>query len=448
MKKKYFGTDGIRGRVGSDKIHPEFMMKLGWAVGRVLGHGQHNNVLIGKDTRISGYMFESALEAGFSAAGVNVRFLGPMPTPAIAYLTQTFRAQAGVVISASHNPYQDNGIKFFDAHGEKLADEIEQAIEAEMEKPFELVESNLLGKASRVIDANGRYIEFCKSTISSRLRFHGLKVVLDCANGATYRIAPSVFAELGAEVITIGDKPDGLNINQGYGSTSPEKLQAKVLSTGADVGIAFDGDGDRVHMVDAKGNLVNGDGVLFIIAMDRHLQNKLHGGVVGTLMTNMGLEVKFQDVGIPFVRTDVGDRYVLSSLKEKSWLIGGETSGHIVCLDRTTTGDGVIAALQVLARMVREQKSLEELTREVELYPQILFNYQTNDASQLLKQTDFLDCIREIEDQLQGKGRILVRASGTEPVLRILFEGPDEQQLQKQQQMLENFLCHACTGMI
>lgn len=443
MKKKYFGTDGIRGRVGSNKIHPEFMMKLGWAVGRVLGQSQHKNVLIGKDTRISGYMFESALEAGFSAAGFNVRFLGPMPTPAIAYLTQTFRAQAGVVISASHNPYQDNGIKFFDAHGEKLADEVECAIEAEMEKPFELVDSHLLGKASRVIDANGRYIEFCKSTISSRLRFHGLKVVLDCANGATYRIAPSVFAELGAEVITIGDKPDGLNINQGYGSTSPEKLQAKVLSSGADVGIAFDGDGDRVHMVDAKGNLINGDGVLFIIAMDRYLQNKLHGGVVGTLMTNMGLEVKFQDVGIPFVRTDVGDRYVLSSLKEKSWLIGGETSGHIVCLDRTTTGDGIIAALQVLARMVREQKPLEDLTKEVELYPQILFNYQTNTASQLIKQIEFVECIREIEAQLQGKGRILVRASGTEPVLRILFEGPDAQQLQRQQQSLENFLCHA-----
>lgn len=443
MKKKYFGTDGIRGRVGSAKIHPEFMMKLGWAVGRVLGKGQHKNVLIGKDTRISGYMFESALEAGFSAAGVNVRFLGPMPTPAIAYLTQTFRAQAGVVISASHNAYQDNGIKFFNAHGEKLADDLEQAIEAEMEKPFELVDSHLLGKATRVIDANGRYIEFCKSTISSRLRFHGLKVVLDCANGATYRVAPNVFSELGAEVITIGDKPDGLNINQSCGSTSPEKLRSKVLETQADVGIAFDGDGDRVHMVDAKGQLINGDGVLFMIAMDRYLQNKLRGGVVGTLMTNMGLELKFKDVGIPFIRTDVGDRYVLACLKEKSWWIGGETSGHIVCLDRTTTGDGIIAALQVLARMVREQKSLEDLMRDVQFYPQVLFNYQTTEATSLIKQDDFNGLLTEIQSQFQGKGRILARASGTEPMLRILFEGPDEQQLLKQKQKLEAFLCHS-----
>lgn len=442
MKKKYFGTDGIRGHVGSEKIHPEFMMKLGWAAGRVLAQRQHKNVLIGKDTRISGYMFESALEAGFSAAGVDVRFLGPMPTPAIAYLTQTFRAQAGVVISASHNPYQDNGIKFFDAHGEKLGDDIERAIEAEMDKPFELVESHLLGKASRIIDANGRYIEFCKSTISSRLRFHGLKIVLDCANGATYKVAPSVFSELGAEVIAIGDKPDGLNINQGFGSTSPEKLQAKVLATGADLGIAFDGDGDRVHMVDAKGTLINGDGVLLMIAMDRHLQNKLHGGVVGTLMTNMALELKFQDAGIPFLRTDVGDRYVLSSLKEKSWLIGGETSGHIVCLDRTTTGDGIIAALQVLARMVREQKSLEDLMHDVEFYPQVMLNYQTNEAQQLLKQSNFVTQIQDIESKLHGKGRILVRASGTEPVLRVLFEGPDEQLLIHHKQALEEFLCH------
>lgn len=443
MNKKYFGTDGIRGRVGSAKIHPEFMMKLGWAVGRVLGKGQHKNVLIGKDTRISGYMFESALEAGFSAAGVNVRFLGPMPTPAIAYLTQTFRAQAGVVISASHNAYQDNGIKFFNAHGEKLPDDLEQAIEAEMEKPFELVESHLLGKATRVIDANGRYIEFCKSTISSRLRFHGLKVVLDCANGATYRVAPNVFSELGAEVITIGDKPDGLNINQDCGSTSPEKLRSKVLETRADVGIAFDGDGDRVHMVDGNGQLINGDGVLFMIAMDRYLQNKLRGGVVGTLMTNMGLELKFKDVGIPFIRTDVGDRYVLACLKKKTWWIGGETSGHIVCLDRTTTGDGIIAALQVLARMVREQKSLEDLMQDVQFYPQVLFNYQTTEATSLIKQAEFNGLLAEIESQFQGNGRILARVSGTEPMLRILFEGPDEQQLLKQRQKLEAFLCHS-----
>lgn len=358
MKKKYFGTDGIRGRVGTEKIHPEFIMKLGWALGRVLNHTEHKKVIIGKDTRISGYMLESALEAGFSAAGVDVRLIGPMPTPAIAYLTQTFRANAGVVISASHNPYQDNGIKFFDANGEKLPDDIELAIEAEMAKPFELQEPHLLGKASRITDANGRYIEFCKSTISSKLRLNGLKIVLDCANGATYKVAPSVFKELGAQVVVIGDKPDGLNINHECGSTHPEHLQAKVLACQADLGIAFDGDGDRVVMVDHQGQLINGDGVLYLIATDRHEQKRLQGGVVGTLMTNMALEVKFKELQIPFIRTNVGDRYVLAELKKNNWVIGGETSGHIVCLDKTTTGDGIIAALQVLAKMVESKNHL------------------------------------------------------------------------------------------
>ncbi|HBB53409.1 MAG TPA: phosphoglucosamine mutase [Legionellales bacterium] len=429
MKKKYFGTDGIRGRVGTEKIHPEFIMKLGWALGRVLNHTDHKKVIIGKDTRISGYMFESALEAGFSAAGVDVRLIGPMPTPAIAYLTQTFRANAGVVISASHNPYQDNGIKFFDSNGEKLPDEIELAIEAEMAKPFELQEPHLLGKASRINDANGRYIEFCKSTISSKLRLNGLKIVLDCANGATYRVAPSVFKELGAQVIVIGDKPDGLNINHECGSTHPEHLQAKVLACQADLGIAFDGDGDRVVMVDHQGQLINGDGVLYLIATDRHEQKRLQGGVVGTLMTNMALEVKFKELQIPFIRSNVGDRYVLAELKKNNWIIGGETSGHIVCLDKTTTGDGIIAALQVLANMVREQKSLAELMSEIQFYPQVLLNIKTANASVLMESADVMHVIEKHVNALEGRGRILVRPSGTEPLLRILLEGPNEAEL-------------------
>jgi phosphoglucosamine mutase len=438
MKKKYFGTDGIRGRVGTEKIHPEFIMKLGWALGRVLNQTEHKKVIVGKDTRISGYMFESALEAGFSAAGVDVRLIGPMPTPAIAYLTQTFRANAGVVISASHNPYQDNGIKFFDANGEKLPDELELAIEEEMAKPFELKEPHLLGKASRITDANGRYIEFCKSTISSKLRLNGLKIVLDCANGATYKVAPSVFKELGAQVIVIGDKPDGLNINHNCGSTHPEQLQAKVLACQADLGIGFDGDGDRVIMVDSKGHLVNGDGVLYLIATDRHEQNRLQGGVVGTLMTNMALEVKFKELNIPFVRTNVGDRYVMSELKTNKWLIGGETSGHIVCLDKTTTGDGIIAALQVLAKMVREHKSLAELMSEIHFYPQVMLNVKTNNAAQLMQRPDVLQIIEKHEKELQGRGRMLVRPSGTEPLLRILLEGPDEAELLERKKDIEN----------
>jgi phosphoglucosamine mutase len=429
MKKKYFGTDGIRGRVGSEKIHPEFIMKLGWALGSVLNQSEHKKVIIGKDTRISGYMFESALEAGFSAAGVDVRLVGPMPTPAIAYLTQTFRAHAGVVISASHNPYQDNGIKFFDANGEKLADALEIAIEAALEKPFELQAPHLLGKASRINDANGRYIEFCKSTISSKLRLNGLKIVLDCANGATYRVAPSVFKELGAELVVIGDKPDGFNINQACGSTHPEQLQAKVLAAQADLGIGFDGDGDRVIMVDSKGQIVNGDGVLYLIAKDRFEQNKLQGGVVGTLMSNIALELKFKAMQIPFIRTDVGDRNVMAELKKNNWLIGGETSGHIVCLDKTTTGDGIIAALQVLAKMVREQQSLETLMSDIQFFPQVMLNIKTSNALELMKRKDVCAVIQKHQDELQGRGRILVRPSGTEPLLRILMEGPEEYEL-------------------
>jgi len=440
MEKKYFGTDGIRGRVGSYKIHPEFIMRLGWAVGRLLSNGNNKTVLIGKDTRVSGYMFESALEAGFAAAGVHVQLLGPMPTPAIAYLTQTFQAQAGVVISASHNLYEDNGIKFFDANGEKLSDAMELAIEAELEKDFELEHSSLLGKASRINDANGRYIEFCKSTIPANIRLNGLKIVVDCANGATYKVAPNVFRELGAEIITINDKPDGFNINKLCGSTHLDKLQNVVLAEGADLGVAFDGDGDRVHMVDAKGRVVNGDGILFLIAMARYKHNTMQGGVVGTLMTNMALELKFQQLGIPFLRTEVGDRYVLTKLKEKKWLLGGETSGHIVCLDKTTTGDGIISALQVLAYLVREQKTIAELVDEVSFYPQMLLNFNTNRACKVMQNQDFQRQMLGIEKELAGTGRVLVRASGTEPVLRILFEGPCEDILMAYKDKLTKFL--------
>lgn len=429
IKKKYFGTDGIRGKVGSHAIHPEFVLRLGWAVGRVLGQHHGKKVLIGKDTRISGYMFESALEAGLIAAGIDVRLLGPMPTPAIAYLTQTFRACAGIVISASHNTYEDNGIKFFDSLGGKLPDEIELAIEAELEKPFDLVSSELLGKASRITDASGRYIEFCKSTISSQTKLNGLKIVVDCANGATYMVAPSVFRELGAEVHIIADKPDGFNINQNCGSTSPERLQKKVLETKADVGIAFDGDGDRVLFVNRHGQVINGDGILYLIAQERIQHQSLNGGVVGTLMTNMGLELKFRELNVPFLRTNVGDRFVLSALKEKNWKIGGETSGHIVCLDKTTTGDGIIASLQVLSNMIHQQKSLDELMQDIHLFPQVLCNIKTKDSQKLMSNPIFEKEIARHEFALKDKGRMLVRPSGTEPILRILLEGEFEEEL-------------------
>jgi phosphoglucosamine mutase len=440
MNKKYFGTDGIRGKVGSHTIHPEFVMKLGWAVGRVLGQHNGKKVLIGKDTRISGYMFESALEAGLIAAGIDVRLLGPMPTPAIAYLTRTFRASAGIVISASHNVYEDNGIKFFDSNGGKLPDEIELQIETELAKPFELVRSNQLGKASRISDASGRYIEFCKSTVSAHIRLNGLKIVLDCANGATYKVAPSVFRELGAEVHVISERPDGFNINQHCGSTAPESLQKKVLELNADVGIAFDGDGDRIHMVDNRGQLVNGDGVLYLISQERKQRNKLIGGVVGTLMTNIGLEIKLKEQKIPFMRTNVGDRFVLSALKEKNWKIGGETSGHIVCLDRSTTGDAIIAGLQVLAFMVRQQKDLNTLMSEIILYPQVLCNIKTQHPKDLLCNPVFQKEIGRFEDALANKGRVLVRPSGTEPLVRVLFEGEHEDELNLRKYELEEFV--------
>lgn len=425
-QRKYFGTDGIRGQVGLSNVNPEFILKLGWAVGRVLADGQRKRVVVGKDTRVSGYMLESALEAGLSAAGVDVALLGPMPTPGIAYLTQTLRANAGIVISASHNLFQDNGIKFFQADGTKLPGHIELAIEAEIDKTLQTVPSAQLGKATRINDAAGRYIEFCKSTIPSLTRLSGLKVTVDCANGATYHTAPNVFLELGAEVTAIGEKPDGFNINQACGSTAPQALREKVLQGKADIGIALDGDGDRVILVDADGHLVDGDQILYIIAKDRQQKGLLHGGVVGTQMTNYGLEAAFKDLDIPFVRTKVGDRYVLEALLENDWKIGGEPSGHIVCLDKTTTGDGIVAALQVLAIMVRQQKSLKELLEGVHLYPQSLINLKTENAETLAANAAVTAAVNEVELSLKGQGRVLLRPSGTEPILRIMVEGKDD----------------------
>lgn len=435
-KRKYFGTDGIRGEVGSDVINPELVLKLGWAVGRVLANHHRKKVLIGKDTRVSGYMLESALEAGLAAAGADVRLLGPMPTPAIAYLTQTLRAQAGIVISASHNPFQDNGIKFFSAEGGKIPDEMELAIEAEMDKKMTLVTPSELGKAARIYDAPGRYIEFCKSTIPSLTRLSGLKIVVDCANGATYHIAPKVFLELGAEVVVIADKPDGFNINEGCGSTKPQLLQKQVLASNADLGIALDGDGDRVILVDAKGLLVNGDQIIYMIAKDRHQREILCGGVVGTLMSNYALESAIQAMGVPFLRARVGDRYVLEALHEHGWKIGGEPSGHVVCLDKTTTGDGMIAALQVLAMMVKQEKTLEELTQDITLFPQALVNYKTTNAVKLMADLRVQNVIKDAEQQLKNIGRVLVRPSGTEPVLRLMVEGQNMDEMNRYAQAM------------
>lgn len=435
-QRKYFGTDGIRGHVGSSNINPEFVLKLGWAVGRVLTNGHRKKVVIGKDTRVSGYMLESALEAGLSAAGVDVALLGPMPTPGIAYLTQTLRANAGIVISASHNLFEDNGIKFFSAEGGKLPDHVELEIEAELDKQMQIVSSEQLGKATRINDATGRYIEFCKSTIPSMTRLSGLKIVVDCANGATYHIAPNVFVELGAQVTTIGNKPDGFNINQDCGSTSPENLIKKVLSTGADIGVGLDGDGDRVILVDAQGNIVDGDQILYIIAKDRHQRGVLHGGVVGTLMSNYGLEMAIKDLGIPFMRSNVGDRYVLETLRQQNWKIGGESSGHIVCLDKTTTGDGIVAALQVLSIMVKQEKNLRQLTEGITLLPQSLVNLKTTHASVLAKNSEVIKVVKSLETSLHGEGRVLLRPSGTEPLLRVMVEGKNKSTVLEQAQKL------------
>lgn len=440
--RKYFGTDGIRGRVGQSNVNPEFMLKLGWAVGRVLAiqDKRPSKVLIGKDTRVSGYMIESALEAGLSAAGVNVSLVGPMPTPAIAYLTQTLHADAGIVISASHNPFEDNGIKFFSADGSKLPDSVELAIEAELEKTLQTVASNRLGKAVRINDAPGRYIEFCKSTIPSLTRLSGLKIVIDCAHGATYHIAPKVFDELGAEVIAIGDKPNGFNINEACGSTHPELLIQQVLATGADVGLALDGDGDRVVMVDASGTLINGDQIIYMIAKDRYQKGLLRGGVVGTLMSNYALEKAINDLGFPFIRTQVGDRYVLEALKKHDWRIGGETSGHIVCLDKTTTGDGIVAGLQVLAAMIKQKKTLAELNQDMHLYPQTMINLRTEHASLLAQQDELVKAVDALNHKMKGRGRVLLRPSGTEPVLRVMVEGQDKLEVESEAKALANYI--------
>jgi len=425
MSRKYFGTDGIRGLVGEFPITPDFVMKLGWAAGKVLAKQGTRKVLIGKDTRISGYMLESALEAGLSAAGIKAVLLGPMPTPAVAYLTRAFRAEAGVVISASHNPYYDNGIKFFSQDGTKLPDEVELEIEAELDQPMSCVESAKLGKASRIDDAPGRYIEYCKSSFPGELSLDGLKIVLDCAHGATYHIAPSVFRELGAEVIAMGCTPDGLNINAGVGSTEPEALVARVLAEQADLGIAFDGDGDRVMMVDQTGYLIDGDEIIYMIARDQRAQGKLSGGVVGTLMSNLGLELALQELDVPFCRAKVGDRYVMEMLKERGWRLGGENSGHVIHLDHATTGDGIVAALQVLQAMIHQRCDLQTLRSGMRKFPQVLVNVRFTASQDPTLDADVLAEVARAESELAGRGRVLLRKSGTEPLIRVMVEGED-----------------------
>jgi phosphoglucosamine mutase len=424
--RKYFRTDGIRGRVGIWPINPEFILKLGWAVGKVLARQGHGKVLIGKDTRISGYMFESVLEAGLSAAGVDIHLLGPMPTPAIAYLTRTLRAQAGIVISASHNPYYDNGIKFFSAQGTKLSDELELEIEEQLEKTMTTVDSSELGKAVRVVDAPGRYIEFCKSTVSSDVILHGLKIVVDCANGAAYHVAPNVFRELGAEVIEVGVDPSGLNINFNCGATHPEILQAAVLNAKADLGIALDGDGDRVIMVDQSGTILDGDELLYIIAKYRLELGLLNGGVVGTLMSNIGFERALNQLNIPFVRVPVGDRHIIAELMQRKWDLGGEPSGHIICSDAITTGDGIITALQVLCAMRHKGQSLDQLKLGLHKYPQVLVNVRVNENGDPIEKPRVQTVLRDVENQLGNTGRVLLRRSGTEPLVRVMVEGEDE----------------------
>ena len=424
-ERKFFGTDGIRGFVGEGPITPEFVMKLGWAAGRVLSQTGTKKVLIGKDTRISGYMLESALEAGLAAAGLKAAFTGPMPTPAVAYLTRTFRAEAGIVISASHNPYHDNGIKFFSAQGTKLPDDVEAAIEAEMEKPLTCVESALLGKAYRIDDAAGRYIEFCKGTFPNHLSLEGFKIVVDCAHGATYHIAPKVFTELGAEIITIGCEPNGVNINDKVGATDVAALQAKVLEEKADFGIALDGDGDRVIMVDELGNKVDGDQIAYIIARDALRCGELKGGVVGTLMTNMGMEVALKNLGIPFVRAKVGDRYVMEELLKNNWLIGAENSGHVILLDKVTTGDGIVAGLQVMASIVSSKMSLKELSDGMTMFPQVLENVRFKGENNPLLSEAVIAATQAVELKLGDNGRVLLRKSGTEPLIRVMVEGQD-----------------------
>ncbi|NKB46787.1 MAG: phosphoglucosamine mutase [Legionellales bacterium] len=436
MERKYFGTDGIRGEVGQSLINPEFVLKLGWAVGRVLANKERRKVLIGKDTRVSGYLLESALQAGLSAAGVDVKLLGPMPTPAIAYLTRTFRASIGIVISASHNLFYDNGIKFFGSDGQKLSDKLELAVEQMLDQPVVTVDSKLLGKAERVVDAPGRYIEFCKSAIASEIRLNGLKIVVDCANGATYHVAPTIFQELGAQVIDLATRPDGFNINDQCGSTDTAMLQQAVVTHQAHLGIAFDGDGDRVIMVDEQGRVLDGDDLLYIMIQDRLQRGLMCEGVVGTVMSNYGFEMKLAQLNIPLVRSQVGDRFVLAELVKHQWLLGGEPSGHIICLDKTTTGDGIICALQVLSAMQRQQQSLAQLTQGLNKLPQVMINVESRYGEQVANHPRVCEAVQQVEAKLNQSGRVLLRASGTQPLVRVMVEGKDRQQVESYAQQL------------
>lgn len=431
MSKKYFGTDGIRGAVGTYPITPEFMLKLGWAAGSVFAENGFAKILIGKDTRISGYMFESALQAGLSASGADVLLLGPMPTPAVAYLTRTFHAQAGIVISASHNPYYDNGIKFFSSEGKKLDDEIEAKIEAKLDEAMTVVASESIGKVRRIEDARGRYIEFCKSTVPNELSLKGYKIVVDCANGASYHMAPDALDELGAEVIAIGCSPNGLNINEKCGATSPEQLRHRVVEEGADLGIAIDGDGDRIIMVDHSGEVVDGDEVLFVLTKWMHARGELDGGVVGTLMSNLGLELALKDLGVELVRAKVGDRYVMSELAKRGWNLGGESSGHIICLQHTTTGDALISALQVLNAVVSSGKSLFELRSAMKKMPQKMINVRLQSQVRDISGNEQINnAVTDTENKLGDRGRVLLRPSGTEPVVRVMIEGEDKSEIE------------------
>ncbi len=424
--RRYFGTDGIRGRVGEWPITAEFMLKLGRAMGKVLqGDSEKPVVLIGKDTRVSGYMFESALEAGLLAAGADVRLLGPMPTPGVAYLTRSMRADAGIVISASHNPHQDNGIKFFSAIGEKLDDAVELAIEAELEQPFSTVESEAIGKAMRIDDASARYLEFCKSTVARSFNLHGMHIVVDCAHGATYQIAPKMLSELGATVTAIGNRPDGLNINRDCGSTSPGTLSRAVVETGADLGIAFDGDGDRLQMVDHTGRIVDGDELLYILALDWLAQGRLIGPLVGTLMSNYGLEQAMAAIGVPFLRTQVGDRHVMQALREHAGVLGGETSGHILCLDRVSTGDAIVSALQVLEALTRSGRTLAEAAAGMCKVPQTTVNIRASGGKALVADAEVQRVLTGVQARLAGHGRVVLRPSGTEPLVRVTVEALD-----------------------
>jgi phosphoglucosamine mutase len=440
LSRQYFGTDGIRGRVGVAPMTVDFIMKVGWAAGKVFSNQGKGTVVIGKDTRISGYMFESALEAGLAAAGLDVTLLGPMPTPAIAYLTMSQRATAGIVISASHNPYHDDGVKFFNGDGFKLPDETELEIEAMISRPLEMVQSKAIGKATRMEDARGRYIEFCKSSIPFNTTLKGMKIVVDCANGATYHIAPAVFRELGADVIEIGTSPDGLNINEGVGALHPENMRSAVLENEADIGIAFDGDGDRLMMMDSSGDVKNGDQLLYIIAQCKLVKGGLSGGVVGTLMSNLGLEhaLKAQDIG--FERANVGDRYVMEKLVENRWSLGGESSGHIICLDKTTTGDGIIAALQVLDWLISEETNLSDACANMSLYPQTMINVPLSRKIDLQSIPAIQDAVQNVESELADRGRVLLRPSGTEPLIRVMVEGQDGAEVDKLANQLAGFV--------